>query len=70
MTVHWSSLAEFAEMGGYALYVWGSFVMCAAAMAWEAVMLAARRQRALDELREDQRVHQAGVSARDTLRRP
>jgi heme exporter protein D len=55
MTLHWSSLAEFADMGGYALYVWGSFVMCAAAFAWEAVMLAARRRRALEDLREDLR---------------
>jgi heme exporter protein D len=56
MTVHWSSLAEFAEMGGYALYVWGSFVMCAAAIGWEAVMLIAQRHRALEDLREDVRL--------------
>jgi heme exporter protein D len=23
--MHWNSLQEFLEMGGYALYVWGSF---------------------------------------------
>jgi heme exporter protein D len=59
MTLHWSSLAEFADMGGYALYVWGSFVMCAAAFVWEAVMLAARRQRALEDLHEDLRAARA-----------
>jgi heme exporter protein D len=64
MTLHWTSLAEFAEMGGYALYVWGSFAMCAAALMWEAVMLALQRRRALEELREDMR----SMPARGTLR--
>jgi heme exporter protein D len=50
--VNWGSLSEFAEMGGYGLYVWGSFAMVAAALAWEWVMLAQRRARALDNLRE------------------
>jgi heme exporter protein D len=50
--MNWTSVAEFADMGGYALYVWGSYVMCAAALAWEALMLAQRRRRALQELRE------------------
>ena len=48
-----SSLAGFLEMGGHALYVWGSFAMCGAAALWEAVLLAHRRRRALEDLRED-----------------
>ena len=43
-----SALAGFLEMGGYALYVWGSFAMCGAAALWEAVLLVHRRRRALD----------------------
>jgi heme exporter protein D len=50
--MNWSGLAEFVEMGGYGLYVWGSFVMAGAALAWEWVMLAQRRARALDNARE------------------
>lgn len=50
--MNWSSLADFADMGGYALYVWGSYLMTAAALAWEALMLTLRRARALEALRE------------------
>jgi len=28
-SVHWDSLNDFFAMGGYGLYVWGSFVACA-----------------------------------------
>lgn len=48
----WNSMAEFADMGGYALYVWGAFGMTAAVLAWELLSLAQRRRRAIDELRD------------------
>jgi heme exporter protein D len=48
-----SDLAAFLDMGGYALYVWGSFAMCGAAALWEAVLLVHRRRRALEDLREN-----------------
>ena len=47
----WNSFSEFLDMGGYALYVWGSFLMTAAALGWELVMLLQRRSRATDEVR-------------------
>ena len=47
----WASLSDFAAMGGYALYVWGSYAVTAAALAWEAVLLQQRRRRAIHELR-------------------
>ncbi len=50
--MNWSSFAEFADMGGYALYVWGSYFMTAAALGWEALMLVQRRRRAIEDLRE------------------
>jgi len=50
--MNWDSLGEFAEMGGYGLYVWGSYLMAGAALAWEWVMLAQRRARAVDNARE------------------
>ena len=52
--MNWSSLADFANMGGYALYVWGSYLMAAAALAWEGLMLQQRRRRALQDLRDQQ----------------
>lgn len=39
-------------MGGYALYVWGSFGLTAAVVALEIVLARHRRQRVLQELRD------------------
>ena len=50
--MNWHSFADFADMGGYALYVWGAYLMTAAALGWEAVMLQQRRRRAVQALRE------------------
>ena len=53
----WSSLSEFLDMGGYALYVWGSFVVTAVALGWEVVMLIQRRRRATEEVRNWRLLH-------------
>lgn len=58
--MNWTSLAEFVDMGGYALYVWGSYVMCAAALVWEALLLVQRRRRALLDVR-DQALQQGSL---------
>ncbi len=42
----WNSPAEFFAMGGYALYVWGSYVVAAACMAIEPVLAVRRHRRA------------------------
>ena len=34
--MNWGSASEFFAMGGYGLYVWGSFLMTAVALAWVA----------------------------------
>ena len=47
----WNSLSDFLSMGGYGLYVWGSFLVTFGVLAWELVTLAQRRRRALDEAR-------------------
>ena len=39
-----SGLAGFFAMGGYGLYVWGSFAMCALVLALELGLLALRRR--------------------------
>jgi len=53
VSAHWNTLAEFLDMGGYGLYVWGSYGMAAAALAWEALLLVQRRRRALEDLRSE-----------------
>jgi heme exporter protein D len=57
--MNWTSAADFADMGGYALYVWGSYFMGAAALGWEALMLVQRRRRALQDL-QDQALQDGG----------
>jgi heme exporter protein D len=50
--VIWHSAAEFFAMGGYGLYVWGSFGLTAVLMTAEPLLAARRRQRALQAARE------------------
>jgi heme exporter protein D len=39
--MNWASAADFWNMGGYGLYVWGSYGVCAVLVLYEA--LSARR---------------------------
>ena len=41
--MNWASLSDFFAMGGYALYVWGSYAVCAGLMVLELVLLVSRR---------------------------
>jgi heme exporter protein D len=43
----WHSAGEFFEMGGYGLYVWGSYAATGLLMAIEPWLAARRRRRAL-----------------------
>ena len=43
----WGSLSDFLAMGGYALYVWGSYAVTAGLIAVEVAMLIQRRRNAL-----------------------
>jgi heme exporter protein D len=44
MNVVWRSFAEFAAMGGYATYVWGSMGAVALALGAEVLSLRARKR--------------------------
>lgn len=46
--MNWHSWQEFLYMGGYALYVWGSFAVTAILVAGEIVMLRLHRKKALE----------------------
>jgi heme exporter protein D len=45
--MNWSSWSEFFAMGGYALYIWGSYGVAAGLIAMEIILLGQRRRRAL-----------------------
>ena len=62
--MQWNSVGEFFAMGGYALYVWGSFGACALLMVAEPLLAKRRlsevrqsliRERLADELDLQQR---------------
>lgn len=45
----WGSVGEFIDMGGYGLYVWGSYGLSLLLMLGEPLLAARRRRRALRE---------------------
>ncbi len=48
--MQWNSFADFVHMGGYGLYVWGSYGMALAVMLVEPLLAAQRRRRALAQI--------------------
>ena len=42
--MNWGSWGEFFSMGGYGLYVWGSYIVTLGMMAGEIAMLATRKR--------------------------
>ena len=49
--MNWNSAAEFFAMGGYALYVWGSFGVCALAFVVEPLLVRQRHTQIVRNLR-------------------
>ena len=56
---YWSSFSDFLQMGGYALFVWGSYLVTILALAIEIALLRSRnkalRKTLISEMRESQR---------------
>jgi len=53
----WNSAADFFAMGGYGLYVWGSFGVCALALVLEPLLVAKRENSILVSLRRRARAN-------------
>ena len=57
--LYWSSFSDFIQMGGYALFVWGSYLVTILALAIEIALLRSRnkalRKTLISEIRESQR---------------
>ena len=47
----WGSLGNFLAMGGYGLYVWGSYAMTLALIVAELALLVRRKRRAVGLIR-------------------
>jgi heme exporter protein D len=54
----WNSPAEFFAMGGYALYVWSSFGVCALVLLVEPLAIRARYKAALRRLKQERLAEQ------------
>jgi heme exporter protein D len=50
---YWSSWSDFLAMGGYGLYVWGSFGVTALVMAGEMLSLRLRRRALANDVDEE-----------------
>ena len=53
--IHWNSFSDFLAMGGYGLYVWGSFGATALIMAVEPIMVARNRTATIARLKRQLR---------------
>ena len=64
--MHWNRVGEFLAMGGYALYVWGSFGACVLLMVVEPLLAKRRLNEVRQSLRRerlaDELDHQSGTS--------
>ena len=49
-TMNWTSVEHFLHMGGYGLYVWGSYVVTLAVMVGESILSRLRMKAALQSI--------------------
>jgi heme exporter protein D len=53
--IHWQSFSDFLAMGGYGLYVWGSFGVTALALLIEPLVVARHRKTTIARLKRQLR---------------
>jgi len=53
--IHWNSFSDFIAMGGYGLYVWGSFGVTALIMAIEPIVVSRNRKTTIARLKRQLR---------------
>jgi heme exporter protein D len=55
MNIHWNSFGDFLAMGGYGLYVWGSFGVTALILVVEPILAVRNRKALLARLKRQAR---------------
>ena len=53
--IHWNSFSDFLAMGGYGVYVWGSFGVTALIMIIEPILVARNRRTTIARLKRQMR---------------
>ncbi|MCE1240785.1 MAG: heme exporter protein CcmD [Azonexaceae bacterium] len=61
--IYWNSFSDFLAMGGYGLYVWGSFGVTALIMASEPLLVARRRKATIARLKRQLRAESRTTDA-------
>lgn len=56
--MNWASWSDFFSMGGYGLYVWGSFLVSFICMVGEVILVSNRRRTLLKQLSLIHKVNQ------------
>lgn len=64
--MNWDSASAFLHMGGYGLYVWGSFGVTLLLLALETALLSRRARRVADEIRQQTKEAQPSLKPRHT----
>ncbi|MBV2234959.1 MAG: heme exporter protein CcmD [Sterolibacterium sp.] len=58
--MQWNSVAEFFSMGGYGLYVWGSFGVTALILLMEPLIVKQRQSQAVRAIRREKMATRQG----------
>lgn len=53
--IYWNSFSDFLAMGGYGVYVWGSFGVTALIMAIEPIVIARHQKATISRLKRQMR---------------
>ena len=61
--IHWNSFSDFLTMGGYGVYVWGSFGVTALIMVVEPIVIARQRKATIARLKRQLRAESRSVEA-------
>lgn len=61
--IHWNSFSDFLAMGGYGLYVWGSFGVTALIMVLEPIFVARQRKSTIARLKRQMRAESRSQEA-------
>ncbi|MDR3322577.1 MAG: heme exporter protein CcmD [Zoogloeaceae bacterium] len=68
--MHWNSFSDFLHMGGYGLYVWGSFGIAALGMVLEPLLVARQRRVTLARLARQWRAERLEKTPEETTPSP
>ncbi len=61
--IYWNSFSDFLAMGGYGLYVWGSFGLTALVMVIEPIAVARNRKTTITRLKRQLRAESRSTEA-------